>query len=139
MLNTVLLNASNIVVNALASPSGNSLAPVAGHTIREVSQAEMDSGLMGKLWNGSAFVAVSVPQTVTRRQAKQALVLNGKLALVQPAIDAIPDATARALTQIEWDDSQEFQRSRQSVIGIGTAIGLTSAQLDDLFTLAATL
>ena len=139
MLNTVLLNASNIVVNALASPSGNSLAPVAGHTIREVSQAEMDSGLMGKLWNGSAFVAVSVPQTVTRRQAKQALVLNGKLALVQPAIDAIPDATERALTQIEWDDSQEFQRTRQSVIGIGTAIGLTSAQMDDLFILAATL
>jgi hypothetical protein len=139
MLNTVLLNASNIVVNALASPSGNSLAPVAGHTIREVSQAEMDSGLMGKLWNGSAFVAVSVPQSVTRRQAKQALLINSKLSLVQPAIDAIADPSQKAMIQIEWDDSQEFQRTRQSVIAIGTAIGLSSAQMDDLFILAATL
>ncbi len=139
MLNTVLLNASNIVVNALASPSGNSLAPVAGHTIREVSQAEMDAGPMGKLWNGSAFVAVSVPQSVTRRQAKQALLINSKLALVQPAIDAIADPSQKAMIQIEWDDSQEFQRTRQSVIAIGTAIGLDSTQLDELFVLAATL
>lgn len=80
-----------------------------------------------------------VPQSVTRRQAKQALALRGKLALVQPALDAISDTTQRALMQIEWDDSQEFQRNRQSVILIGTAIGLSSADMDELFTFAATL
>jgi hypothetical protein len=81
----------------------------------------------------------SVPQTVTRRQAKQALLINGKLSLVQPAIDAIADPSQKAMIQIEWDDSQEFQRTRASVIAIGTAIGLNSTQLDDLFVLAATL
>jgi hypothetical protein len=80
-----------------------------------------------------------VPQTVTRRQGKQALVLNGKLDLVQPAIDAIADPAQRAMIQIEWDDSQEFERTRPSVIAIGTAIGLSSSQLDELFVLAATL
>ena len=80
-----------------------------------------------------------IPETVTRRQAKQALAINGKLSLVQPAIDAIPDAAQRTLIQIEWDDSQEFQRNRASVIGIGTAIGLTSSELDDLFRQAVTL
>lgn len=81
----------------------------------------------------------TIPRVVTRRQAKQALLVNGKLSLVQPAIDAIPDATQRGLIQIEWDDSQEFQRNRPSVIAIGTAIGLTSSGLDDLFIQAATL
>ena len=81
----------------------------------------------------------TVPTTVTRRQAKQALAATGKLSLVQPAIDAIADPAQRTMIQIEWDDSQEFQRNRASVIGIGTAIGLSSTQLDELFTLAATL
>lgn len=80
-----------------------------------------------------------VPRAVTRRQARQALLLRNKLQLVQPAIDAITDSTQRALMQIEWDDSQEFVRTRASLIAIGTAIGLDSSGLDELFTLAATL
>lgn len=81
----------------------------------------------------------AIPQTVTRRQARQALLLRGKLALVQPAIDAILDATQRGMAQIEWDDSLEFMRARPLVIQIGAAIGLDSAALDDLFIFAATL
>ena len=84
-------------------------------------------------------VVPTVPQVVSRRQAKQALLLRGHIGLVQPAIDAIPDATQRALMQIEWDDSQEFVRTRASLIAIGTAIGLDSNGLDELFTLASTL
>ena len=81
----------------------------------------------------------TAPQIVTRRQARQALFLRGKLDLVQPAIDAIQDATQRGLMQIEWDDSQEFLRTRPSLIAIGTAIGYDSAGLDDIFTFANTL
>ncbi len=88
----------------------------------------------------AARVRISkVPRTVTRRQARQALLLRGKLALVQPAIDAIPDATQRGLMQIEWDDSLSFDRDRPSLISIGAAIGYDSLGLDDVFTFAATL
>lgn len=80
-----------------------------------------------------------VPRMVTRRQARQALLLRDKLALVQTAIDAIPDATQRGLMQIEWDDSLSFDRDRPSLIAIGTAIGYDSLGLDDVFTFAATL
>jgi hypothetical protein len=79
------------------------------------------------------------PMRVTRRQARQALLLDGKLHLVQPAIDAIPDATLRALMQIEWDDSQDFERYRPSLIAIGGAIGLDDADMDALFVQAAAL
>jgi hypothetical protein len=81
----------------------------------------------------------TIPQSITRRQARQALLLAGRLDLVQPAIDAISDATQRALMQIEWMDSQEFERSRPSLIAIGGAIGLDAAGIDALFVQAAAL
>jgi len=83
--------------------------------------------------------ASPVPDRVTRRQARQALVLAGKLALVQPAIDAIADPIQRQLMQIEWDDSLEFERGRSTLIQIGGAIGLNAAALDALFIQAAQL
>lgn len=76
---------------------------------------------------------VVVPASVTRRQAKQALRLAGLLANVQTAIDAIEDETTRDLAQIEWDDSQEFQRNRPILIQLATALGLDSAAIDQLF------
>ena len=81
----------------------------------------------------------NVPQSVTRRQARQALLLAGLLDSVVPAIDAIPDAMQRRLAQIEWDDSQTYERQRPLVIQIGAALGLDSAGLDALFVHAATL
>lgn len=98
---------------------------------------------IGDLFDGEVFTAqpvvLPVPASVTRRQARQALVLAGKFDLVQPAIDAIPNALQRKLMQIEWDDSQAFERDRPSLIAIGGAIGLTSAEVDDLFRTAVTL
>lgn len=80
-----------------------------------------------------------VPRSVTRRQARQALLLAGLLDKVQPAIDAIPDPTARGMAQIEWDDSQAYERDRPMLIQIGTALNLDAAGLDQLFIQAASL
>ena len=100
------------------------------------TQAEKDAAIAADI---EAKRKAAVPASVTRRQAKQALLLNGLLANVQPAIDAIPDATQRAMIQIEWDDSQVFERDRPALIALGSALGLTSVQLDDLFIGAAQL
>ena len=80
-----------------------------------------------------------VPAKVTRRQARQALLLAGLLDDVQPAINAIPDPVQRGLAQIEWDDSQEFERNRPLLIQRGAARGLDSAALDQLFIAAHAL
>jgi len=80
-----------------------------------------------------------VPPKVTRMQARQALVIKGAFAAVQPAIDSIPDATQRQLMQIEWEDSLFFERNRPSLNMLASKIGLTSDGLDDLFILANTL
>jgi hypothetical protein len=80
-----------------------------------------------------------VPPEVSRRAAKQALAQAGLLANVQPAISAIVDPAQRQMMQIEWDDSQVFVRTRPSLIGLATALGLSSAQLDQLFIQAGAL
>ena len=80
-----------------------------------------------------------VPAKVTRRQARQALLLAGLLDQVQPAINAIPDPQLRGMAQIEWDDSQEFERNRPLLIQLGAALGLDSAALDQLFIAAHAL
>ncbi|WP_027864255.1 hypothetical protein [Massilia alkalitolerans] len=82
---------------------------------------------------------IIVPQTVTRRQARQALLMAELLDNVQPAIDAIPDPVQRRMAQIEWEDSLEFVRTRPLVIQIGEALGLDAAKLDQLFITAAGL
>lgn len=80
-----------------------------------------------------------VPATVTRRQARQALLLNELLDLVPEKLAAIPDPIQRALATIEWEDSQVFERNRPLVISIGTALGLDATGLDNLFRQAGAL
>lgn len=79
---------------------------------------------------------VIVPQKVTRRQGRQALLLAGKLDQVPLAIAAIKDETERRLAQIEWDDAQDYERWHPLVVLIGPALDL---DLDALFIHADTL
>lgn len=78
--------------------------------------------------------AVVVPAAVSMRQARLALLEAGKLADVEVAIDAIPDATQRAAAQIEWEYAGEVRRDSQLVQTLGPALGL---DLDALFVAAA--
>jgi tape measure domain-containing protein len=81
-----------------------------------------------------------VPQTVTSRQAVQALILFG---VTEEAVDAaiarIPDPLQRALVSAEWRRSQTFERSRPALIALAKALGMGSDQLDQLFITAGGL
>jgi len=81
----------------------------------------------------------AIPASVTRRQAKQALLMSALLANVQPAIDAIEDETERGMVQIFWDDSTTFERNNPQLIALGEALELTDEQIDDLFIQASEL
>lgn len=79
-----------------------------------------------------------VPRIVTMRQARLALLADGKLAAVETAINALPEPQ-RSAARIEWDYSSEVHRDRAFVQTLGAALGLDSDALDALFTQAATL
>ena len=76
---------------------------------------------------------------VTMRQARLALLQSSLLSQVEAAIAAIEDTAQRQAVQIEWEYAAEVNRTHPWVQHLATALGLTEAQLDDLFTLAATL
>lgn len=86
----------------------------------------------------AAAIAPVVPQVVTKKQARLALQHAGLLSQVQPLINALAEP-AKTLTQIEWDDSDTYERNNPYLISLGTALGLTSYQIDTLFITASSL
>ena len=75
-----------------------------------------------------------VPQTVTRFQALAALHLAGHLPAVE-AIMAAPETDMMA--KLAWVNALSFERSSPLLDGLAGTLGLTSQDLDDLFTAAA--
>lgn len=75
-----------------------------------------------------------VPVEVTMRQARLALLAAGLLDDVEGAI-----SLAGPAAKIEWEYAQEVQRDSGLVPAMAVALGMTDLQLDELFTLAATL
>lgn len=84
-----------------------------------------------------AFVP-TVPSSVSRRQAKLALLSAGKLAGVDAAIASMA-SPQREIAEIEWKDATEFRRDSPTLIALGAALGLSESQVDDLFIAAAAL
>jgi hypothetical protein len=79
-----------------------------------------------------------VPQQVTMRQARLALLAVGKLSAVSAAIAAMP-SPQKETALIEWDYSSTVERDSAVVALLGPALNLDSAALDALFTTAAQL
>ncbi len=73
---------------------------------------------------------------VTMRQARLALLGAGLLDAVNAAVAAMPGAGGAA-ARIEWEYSSEVHRHKALVSALGPALGLTEAQLDQLFVTAA--
>lgn len=80
-----------------------------------------------------------VPQSVTMRQGRLALLGAGLLDDVDAALAAIPDTTQRRAAQIEWEYAQTIDRQSAWVSNLSAALGLTDDQLDQLFIEAAKL
>lgn len=78
----------------------------------------------------------AVPQNVTRFQALAALHLAGKLTAVQ-AIMAAPETPI--LAKLAWDNALSFERNSPTLASLAAVLGMTDADLDALFTAAATI
>ena len=86
--------------------------------------------------DGVAYaLEITLPSVVTMRQARLALLQSGLLATVETAITTGTDEAMK----IEWEYATEIKRDWNSLVALTTALGMTSAELDDLFQLASTL
>ncbi len=79
-----------------------------------------------------------VPQAVSMRQARLALLGDGLLSQVNTAIASMPGAEGEA-ARIEWEYAHEVRRDSALVQSLVLALGMNDAGLDALFTAAAAL
>ena len=100
-----------------------------GEVIEFSTQAEIDAEDAA-----AALAAERASMVVSRFQARAALLQNNLLDTASGAI-----AQADAMSQLAWEDAQEFRRNSPLVASIGGALSLTDEQLDDLFRLAKTI
>ena len=86
----------------------------------------------------AAEYAASIPQEVTMRQARLALLGAGMLASVEAAINGMVEPN-RTAALIEWEYSNAVLRKGPMVQMLAPTLGLSAAQIDGLFAVAATL
>ena len=70
---------------------------------------------------------------LTRRQFKLALLENNLLATVEQMIDSIEDQTLKTRIQIEYSESERFERTNDSVKYMLDVLNLTSEQVDQMW------
>jgi len=104
----------------------------------EEHQADVTAGwtVTGDVWAAPAPAQAILPQTVTMRQARLALLEAGLLASVEAAIASMTGTEGEA-ARIEWEYATELRRDHPLVVSLVPALGLTDAQLDALFLSAA--
>jgi hypothetical protein len=105
----------NIIIAAADFPTP------AGCTLRPATDADV-------IWTEPV-----VPASVTRFQARAALAGAGLLA----SVDAAIAASGNTIAQLAWADAQSFERGSPTIAAMSGALGLTAAQVDDLFRTAA--
>jgi len=99
-----------------------------------------DGTIPGMLDNGDGTFSnpppdpAPVPQSVTRFQALAALHNAGLLDAVKALM---ADPATDPITVLAWDNGQTFNRNSSTIISMGTVLGLTSTDLDNLFIAAA--
>lgn len=74
----------------------------------------------------------SAPQSISRFQARAALLAAGLLSDVEAAV-----AAADPFAQLAWAEAQEWRRDSPTLLALAHGIGLTDAEIDDLFIQAA--
>lgn len=94
-------------------------------------------GSIGWLYDGKALTPppappVPVPQIITIRQARLALLAAGLLDDVNTAV-----AAASKSVQIEWEYVTELRRDWPTLIALAGSLGLTGVQVDELFIAAS--
>lgn len=110
-----------------------------------VAPPEFDPATAGCFWRGDHWEIVPgevpsdpVPEVVTMRQARLALLSAGLLAQVNTAVANMPGTEGDA-ARIEWEYAQGVRRDSPLVAGLSAALGLTDETLDNLYKVAAGL
>lgn len=88
--------------------------------------------------DGSWAIVPVVPERVSMRQARLAMLFAGILYTVEGIIRDMPGEDGEA-ARIEWGYALDVRRDWPLVAALGEQIGMTKEQVDDLFIYAASI
>ncbi len=97
--------------------------------LEKVSQNKIDEALILKEQKEKEL---SVPTSITARQARLALLKIGKLNDVATAINSL-ESPIKEQIQIEWEYVTEIYRNHNFIETLGASLGLDKNALDELF------
>ena len=97
--------------------------------LEKVSQDKIDEAMVLKEQKEKDL---SVPTSITARQARLALLKIGKLNDVIVAIDSL-ESPIKEQIQIEWEYATEIYRNHNFIETLGASLGLDKVALDELF------
>ena len=98
-------------------------------TLKEVPSADIRTAETLKVEKEREL---SIPKSITVRQARLALLQIGKLADVTAAIANL-QSPMKEQVEIEWEYATEIYRNNGFIDTLGSALGLNKVALDDLF------
>jgi len=100
---------------------------------------ELTSKQQADLLSSFAPAEASLP-SLTARQLRLGLVTHGiDLSDVDAAIAGIDDPQDKAKAKIEWEYASIFERDHPLIAEVGAVLGLTEAQIDEMWQNASSL
>lgn len=109
----------------------------AGYYLSRTEAIDLDALQVTRGWELVAHEPM--PVIVSMRSLQLALVRANLYQVVTALINGIPDATQKLETQIYWAKSPTVDRQHTVVLGLVAALGVTEAQVNDVFTAAQEL
>jgi len=104
-------------------------------TLKEVPSADIRTAEALKVEKEREL---SIPKSITARQARLALLQIGKLADVTAAISSL-QSPIKEQVEIEWEYATDIFRNNGFIDALGSALGLDKDALDDLFIAAKSI
>lgn len=101
------------------------------HHGRDLYAAALASGEVAAYVPPSDEEARAAMPPLTRKQLRLGMRdLGITSVMIEAAIAAIADDDQREIAQIEWEDSDSYQRTHPLMLSLAAAFGITDAQLD---------
>lgn len=107
----------------------------------QIPQPQVGWVLSGNILVPPVQGQIIVPEKVTPRQIRIALVLSGNagiLSNIDSMIEALPEPD-KSIVKVTWEYSTEIQRTNPYLAQFAGALGFTENDLDNLFIVAQTL
>tara|TARA_R100001039_G_C1830066_1_gene94428 strand:- start:159 stop:662 length:504 start_codon:yes stop_codon:yes gene_type:complete len=139
-------NPDEATLNALGFATVQPIERPVGDVVTRGQPEQREDGKWYQTWQVRDYTSEeleqqrlsSIPHAITPRQARLALLHAGLLSQVDTAIASL-ESPAKETAQIEWEYATSIERESEWINQLGSALGLDSAGIDDLFVEAASL